>query len=115
MLWGGLQTAIAHIYTRVVIAPLQRLYFQGPRLFGYGFWKGASQHDICAALTNHNSEFWAQHSDACAQIVRRDFQSHVVLFETAAYFFILFLALRALGTMIVYRRRTRWRQQENST
>lgn len=89
--WNVTKSVAATIYAATVLAPIKRLYFEGPRIYGYGFWKGAATHDICAALTNHNSDFWLAHPVACKEIIEKDFHSIVVLFETIGYFALLYI------------------------
>jgi len=89
-----LQQTISTVYTKVVLGPLRRLYFYGPRFYGHGFWRGATAADICAALTNHDSQFWLQHPQACADIIEKDFHSIVVLAETVGYFVALYLIVK---------------------
>lgn len=91
--WNFSKSIAVAIYAATMIAPLKRLYFEGPRFYGYGFWKGAAEHDICAALTNHDSNFWMAHSDACKEIIEKDFHSIVVLVETVGYFALFYIFL----------------------
>lgn len=105
--WSIFKGVIASVYTAVVMSPLKRLYFDGPRFYGHGFWKGAAPQDICAALTNHDSDFWLQHSDACQQIIDKDFYAIVVLAETIGYFIVLYFAVKLLYRFIASRQRNR--------
>jgi len=91
--WTLTKSIALTIYAATVLTPLKRLYFDGPRFFGYGFWKGAPMHDICAALTNHNSEFWQKNPVACQEIVDKDFYSIVVLVETIGYFALFYVII----------------------
>jgi len=91
--WTLTKSIALTIYAATILTPLKRLYFDGPRLFGYGFWKGAPVHDICAQLTQHNSEFWKNNPDACREIVEKDFHSIVVLVETVGYFALLYVVI----------------------
>ncbi len=88
-------------YAYVIVDPLRRLYLHGPRLHGYGFWKGAAPHDICAALTNYESAFWKNNEKECMQVIERDFNSLVVLVETIMYFSALILTIKLLYILVV--------------
>jgi hypothetical protein len=95
------------LYTATVLAPLQRLYFDGPRFFyGYGFWKGAAKHDICAALTSHDSKFWLEHPIDCQAIIAKDFHSIVVLVETIGYFSLLYILVALTCRIVLTRSRS---------
>lgn len=91
--WTATKSIAFTVYAATVLTPLRRLYFDGPRFFGHGFWKGAPMHDICAALTNHNSEFWKNNPVACQDIIDKDFHSIVVLVETIGYFALIYIVL----------------------
>jgi len=94
--WNSTKSVAVAVYAATIIAPLKRLYFEGPKLYGYGFWKGAAEHDICAALTNHDSNFWKSHQEACKEIIEKDFYSIVVLVETIGYFALFYIILSIL-------------------
>lgn len=92
--------SLAAGYTSAVVGPLRRLYRTGPTLGGLGFWRNASDADICAALTNVDAQFWHVHKERCARTIEEDFQSYLVVFETAVYFLVLYQALRALWLVV---------------
>lgn len=50
-----LQKAIDFLWWK----PLEILYFQGPLLFGYGFWCGKNKVDVCAELTEVPAAHWS--------------------------------------------------------
>lgn len=82
------------LYNASVQHPLRRLYRTGPNLRGIGFWRNASDVDICATLTNVDAQFWRTHRERCAQVIEEDFQSYLVVLETLLYFFIIYSAAR---------------------
>lgn len=102
--WRTVKTAMATVYTSVMIKPLRRLYFDGPHFYGYGFWRGAAAHDICAHLTTYDSKFWLQHPQACREIIERDFYSIVVFLETLGYFLALYLCLKMIYNYVSRRK-----------
>ena len=87
------QTA-QHVYHSLIVAPFTRLYRQGPSFYGFGFWRGASDQDICAALTKVEATFWQRNADRCARLIRDDVASYIVLVETVLYFYLLFCTVR---------------------
>lgn len=105
--WNLTKSAALALYAATVLTPLRRLYFDGPRIYGYGFWKGAAAHDICASLTNHSSEFWLGHSAACQEIIAKDFNSIVVLVETIGYFAALYVLIGFLLRCAIQKARDR--------
>ncbi len=102
--WNLTKSFALTVYAATVLTPLRRLYFNGPRFFGYGFWKGVPIYDICASLTHHNSEFWKQNPTACQEIVEKDFYAIVVLVETIGYFALFYVILSFLCREIVRHR-----------
>ena len=93
-IWSFCKAVLASAYALTITNPLKRLYYNGPRLYGYGFWRGVPLHDICASLTSYDSEFWQLHNQACLEIVEKDFNSMVVLFETVLYFAALYTIVK---------------------
>ena len=101
--WHATKSAALAIYTATVLTPLKRLYFYGPRMAGIGFWRGIPKHDICAALTNHDSHFWIKYPDACNEIIAKDFYSIEVLVETICYFALLYYCIPVVYRLIMQR------------
>lgn len=63
------------------IYPLRILFFQGPRLWGYGFGEGSSSEDMCQSYTNVRSDFWSSSTTTqteCREILERKFNGFVV-------------------------------------
>lgn len=83
------------LYNRAFFWPIYRLYRHGPSLHGYGFWRGAPSHEICAALTNVESDFWKNHSNECESLIAKEVQAYVVLIETVTYFGLLLYVLKS--------------------
>lgn len=94
-----IQTA-AHVarsaYRSVIVWPIYRLYRYGPALHGYGFWRGAPPHEVCAQLTHVDAAFWRDHPRECEARMLADVDAAVVLIETLAYFAVLFVVVRWL-------------------
>lgn len=102
--WTATKSIAVTVYAATILIPLKRLYFQGPRFYGYGFWKGAPAHDICAELTHHNSEFWQKNPLACQEIIEKDFHAIVVLVETIGYFSIVYFIASLIFREIIKQR-----------
>ena len=53
--------------------PLFHLLVHWPMLYLYqfGIWRGLNSSDICAALTNYDSRFWAAARGDCSVIIDR--------------------------------------------
>lgn len=47
------------------------IYLHGPSLWGYGFWEGASEADICSSVTGVSSAFWMTNESMCLEIIER--------------------------------------------
>ena len=75
----------------LVLNPLRTLFRLGPTWIGG--WGGADLPDICAQLTTSPARFWEMHTDECERIVALKIDSHLVLFTTALYFWVLFSIL----------------------
>ena len=98
-------SAGSSLYNRAFFSPVYRLYRHGPALHGYGFWRGAPSHEICAALTNVESDFWKNHSNECESLIAKEVQAYVVLIETITYFGLLLYALKASANCLCRLRR----------
>jgi hypothetical protein len=85
------QRLLLSAYEWLLVAPLQKLYFAGPQLYGaIGFWGGREPEDICAELTNVGAHFWAEHTDQCAGLLDKQFNAFLIAIETFVYLFLLF-------------------------
>jgi hypothetical protein len=77
-------------YEVVVVNPLKYFYLKGPSfLFA---WNGIPSTDICAQLTKVPAIHWSSSSsnqNECNQLIDREFQSYLVLFQTAMYFYFI--------------------------
>jgi len=49
------------------------VYFNGPSKLG--FWHGTSPHEACATLTRVDAEVWQRETEACNQLLARDFRA----------------------------------------
>ena len=85
-IWQGMQPAIGffkHIGTYVddicFAEPLRALYFDGPDLYGHGFWGGRNPEDICAQLSSVPADTWKNRmSDECQSMLERKFRSFLI-------------------------------------
>lgn len=77
-------------YDYLIVSPLYKLYRFGPRVHGVGFWKNATDFDICCALSTVDAQFWRQNPEKCVEIIRSDFNSYLIFLETFFYFLILY-------------------------
>ena len=85
-----IQAISTTVYSTAVRAPLRRLYFEGPSAWGAGFWAGQQRADICAQLTQFNSDFWVRHTSECTDLIDQRFRSFVVSAEVTAYSLLLY-------------------------
>lgn len=69
----------------IFLYPMERLYRHGPSLYGYGFWRGAPDDEICAWLTRVDTRFWQQNAQKCTQRIRSEIEAFVVLCESILY------------------------------
>jgi len=80
----------------IVLHPLRRLYFEGPDVYGYGWWGGRAAPDICAQLTNVDAAFWTRNPDDCRTLLERKFVAFclgmaAIMAAGAAYLIVQFL------------------------
>ena len=54
------------------------VYFNGPSKLG--FWHGTSPHEACASLTRVDSDVWERESQACDNLLARDFRAACIGF-----------------------------------
>ena len=68
------------------VYPLEQFFFAG-------VWRGLPLKDICAALSNTGSDFWAQHEDECFDMVLREFNSWLAYFYFTLYVLVWLTAI----------------------
>ena len=98
-----IRNATSHVANYLFVRPLANLYLDGPAALG--FWGGVAMPDICAQLTNTNSQFWtssAENMRECEAHVERHFNSWMVLTTTVTYF----CATAAMMRWMLCRRRS---------
>ncbi len=78
-------TFFYNIYEKIIMVPLLKLYIYGPRWGHWGFWHGAPYYDICAYQTNTPSPFWREHPQECWNIIEKQFQGFLLIFEMSLY------------------------------
>lgn len=89
-MFATLQTAVYFAFAW----PIRQLYLRGPALFGYGFWEGLDESDVCSRLTGVLSAHWKQHTLECEAVIERKLESIHVLCLFATYAWILYRATR---------------------
>lgn len=83
------------MFKALILWPSWILYSRGARLFGHFFFTGKPFYDVCAEINpTLDSSFWKQHPEQCAESIRKDFESTVII---VCYVIYLLLLLRALG------------------
>lgn len=82
------------VCTLFILEPLAILYLHGPAMYGYGFWAGKEFPEICSALTGVSSGFWASHPDECTNLIRKRFDSFVIILFVSLYAYMIFLSVR---------------------
>lgn len=65
--------------------PLRELYFHGPSMHGYGFWKGLSNSQICAELTQVEESHWVTNISTCNSLVHRQFEAFLIIIYFCIY------------------------------
>lgn len=90
-----LQDATLWVYHRLLIAPLKKLYFGGPLIYGYGFWGGKEQADMCSELTNVEAKFWlaSPGREECSALLEKQFSAFLIAAETALYLWLVYRCL----------------------
>ena len=58
------------------MAPLNLVYFHGPR--GMGFWNGREAEEACSELTRVPAQIWHQQQDACKALLAKDFTAFCI-------------------------------------
>jgi len=69
----------------IIVYPLRILYFNGPRLMGYGFLEGRNKESICYEMTGVKSEFWSssfQTMEECEILIEKKFYAFVIGLST---------------------------------
>jgi hypothetical protein len=97
------QKFLLQVYRWLLIAPLQKLYFGGPQVYGWGFWGGRARADMCAELTSYDAYFWHQHAAECDQLLERQFGAFLIAIETLLYLYLLYKAVGFLLRIVLWR------------
>jgi hypothetical protein len=63
----------------------RQIYFRGPKLFG--FWNGIQSQDACSELTKVPSSVWVAQTQACSDLLDREFVAYGIGFALAAGLF----------------------------
>lgn len=90
----GWQQVMYDLYQQWILTPLIRLYLWGPSWGNWGFWGGMDMSDICSHKTGVDAHFWKHNSEACTQLVAKQFYSITVLLETGMYFYAVYFCYK---------------------
>lgn len=102
-LYSYISSGAKLVYEYAVIAPLRRLYFDGPSLNGLGFYAGRLHTDICAELTKIDAFFWHQHPEECANLLDTNFNAFVVGTESVMYVLLILSLFQTVYSLVWYR------------
>lgn len=97
------QRALLHVYKWLLVSPLEKLYFGGPQLYGYGFWGGRESADICAELTSAPASFWHKESDQCNQLLGKQFRAFMVALETLLWLYLLWCVVSYAARLLLWK------------
>jgi hypothetical protein len=90
-------------FSKFILYPLKKLYFEGPDIYGYGpFWGGRRQEDICAQLTGVDGKFWSSNPNDCGQLLERKFVAFLLGLMMTLTIMGCFWMIHLLGTIIFY-------------
>lgn len=107
-IWAPAATIVSQVLTVTIDKPIRYLYRHGPdvSLFSlgggaavahFGFWKGASDADICSKLTGGvPAEHWLRHADECAAIVERQYQAFLTAIVVIFYIVLVYKFMNRL-------------------
>lgn len=96
------------------ILPLEYIYFNGPSMYGWGGWNGASSHLICSQILQMDATILHQTAgpQVCTAIINHRFGVFVINVTLLLYFFTMVAMVRWLLMYIRWRLRS-GRHQEN--
>lgn len=97
------RSGLAALHYYLLYLPLYHLYRFGPSLWGWGFWEGREDMDICAELTSTSSGLWLRESIPCQDLIARKFQAVMVFSQVILYFTVVFLLLRLVTGVLIRR------------
>lgn len=84
---------VRHIFYNILEVPLMELYFNGPGLYGYGFWSGKTTQHICAELTGVPEDHWINNTNVCLVLIQRQFEAFLVFIYFIIYILIIYILL----------------------
>lgn len=105
---------ISHIYQTLFVEPLKKIYLYGPSWNQVGFWAGKSVSQICAQITNHPDQFWAQHIIECDNMIDNKFASFLYTTESVLQLWCLYYSIKLSIESIKYVVHLITRQRANS-
>ena len=81
-----LRHCLVTIQQLLIDMPLHDLYFNGPLLYGYGFWGGTAKEEICTTLSPGTTAFfWRNNSDQCDSVLDMRFNAFKVAVKFGVY------------------------------
>lgn len=92
------------IWFYLFVAPVVRLILQGPWLGGYGFWNGMTAPEICSRLGGGHgptAEHYIANPPICLELIERDIQAKLVLFDTVLYIFLILTLASAVWHRLI--------------
>jgi len=88
--------------------PLMIVYMDGPSLWGYGFWLGRSNADICSALTHVDASFWSPGHGAndlkCLQTIFHKVEAFIIFVQLVGVGSLCLCALYWFASQAFYAR-----------
>jgi hypothetical protein len=90
-----LYQCVSIVYQCLIVIPLQHFYIRA-------WWKNLPESDICAQLTHYRSQFWLQHSAACADVISSHFDAWLIYAQFFLYMYVLVSIVRGFLRYCVY-------------
>lgn len=89
------------ILYEMLLYPIRKLYLQGPRINGFGFWQGSPLSEICASITSIPVEHWNINNAECEAVINKKFDAIVVSLECILFMYIYMSVLRTVFLILI--------------
>jgi hypothetical protein len=86
----------------IMWVPIDHIYKQGPSVYGYGFWQGASPETMCATFSGGDAKFWIQHPEECTRQIDDRVTGMAITIYGVILFVVLYMWITAVLTRAVY-------------